>query len=164
MKKTVLFTKIFVVTLSLGLMWGCQSTAVGPQYGISEGKPASAIWIQGKDCDHAQTTATSERAGSRQGFYRHIRRKIVLRISDCDQGPDPGWQPSPVRCLQTGACGIWTDDEPRFCGGNARAPSHSRSAIRWVRSPRGLIGEFWRSAGCQSANDCFGSAGVICNR
>src|SRR4030095_2185553 len=30
MKKTVLFTKIFVVTLSLGLMWGCQSTAVGP--------------------------------------------------------------------------------------------------------------------------------------
>jgi hypothetical protein len=30
MKKTVLFTKIFVVTLSLGLMWGCQSSAVGP--------------------------------------------------------------------------------------------------------------------------------------
>jgi hypothetical protein len=30
MKKTLLFTNIFVVTLSLGLMWGCQSTAVGP--------------------------------------------------------------------------------------------------------------------------------------
>jgi|SRR6266496_4334362 len=48
----------------------------GSQYGISEGKPASAIWIQGKDCDHAQTTATSERAGSRQGFYRHIGGKL----------------------------------------------------------------------------------------
>ena len=30
MKKTLLFTNIFVVILSLGLMWGCQSTAVGP--------------------------------------------------------------------------------------------------------------------------------------
>lgn len=29
MKKTLLFTNIFVVILSLGLMWGCQSTAVG---------------------------------------------------------------------------------------------------------------------------------------
>ena len=30
MKKTLLFTNIFVVILSLGLIWGCQSTAVGP--------------------------------------------------------------------------------------------------------------------------------------
>jgi hypothetical protein len=30
MKKTRLFTNIFVVILSLGLMWGCQSTTVGP--------------------------------------------------------------------------------------------------------------------------------------
>jgi hypothetical protein len=30
MKKVVLGTNIFVVILSLGLMWGCQSTAVGP--------------------------------------------------------------------------------------------------------------------------------------
>jgi len=30
MKKTLLFTNIFVVILSLGLVWGCQSTAVGP--------------------------------------------------------------------------------------------------------------------------------------
>jgi hypothetical protein len=30
MKRTLLFTNIFVVILSLGLMWGCQSTAVGP--------------------------------------------------------------------------------------------------------------------------------------
>jgi hypothetical protein len=30
MKKTLLFTNIFVVILSLGLTWGCQSTAVGP--------------------------------------------------------------------------------------------------------------------------------------
>jgi hypothetical protein len=30
MKKTLLFTNILVVLLSLGLMWGCQSTAVGP--------------------------------------------------------------------------------------------------------------------------------------
>ncbi len=30
MRKTRLFTNIFVVILSLGLMWGCQSTAVGP--------------------------------------------------------------------------------------------------------------------------------------
>ena len=30
MKKTLLFTNIFIVTLSLGLMWGCQGTAVGP--------------------------------------------------------------------------------------------------------------------------------------
>jgi hypothetical protein len=30
MKKTLLFMNIFVVILSLGLMWGCQSTAVGP--------------------------------------------------------------------------------------------------------------------------------------
>ena len=30
MKKTLLFTNIFVVIFSLGLMWGCQSTAVGP--------------------------------------------------------------------------------------------------------------------------------------
>ena len=30
MKKTLLFTNIFVVILSLGLMWGCQSTVVGP--------------------------------------------------------------------------------------------------------------------------------------
>jgi hypothetical protein len=30
MKKTLLFTNAFVVILSLGLMWGCQSTAVGP--------------------------------------------------------------------------------------------------------------------------------------
>jgi len=30
MKKTLLFTNIFVGILSLGLMWGCQSTAVGP--------------------------------------------------------------------------------------------------------------------------------------
>ena len=29
MKKTLLFTNIFVVILSLGLMWGCQSTTVG---------------------------------------------------------------------------------------------------------------------------------------
>jgi hypothetical protein len=29
-KKTLLFTNIFVVILSLGFMWGCQSTAVGP--------------------------------------------------------------------------------------------------------------------------------------
>jgi hypothetical protein len=26
-----------------------------------------------------------------------------------------------------------------------------------------LIGEFWRNAGWQSASDCFGGAGVICN-
>ena len=30
MKKTLLFTNIFVVILSLGLIWGCESTAVGP--------------------------------------------------------------------------------------------------------------------------------------
>ncbi len=30
MKRTLLFTNIFVALLSLGLMWGCQSTAVGP--------------------------------------------------------------------------------------------------------------------------------------
>ena len=30
MKKTFLFTNMFVVILSLGLIWGCQSTAVGP--------------------------------------------------------------------------------------------------------------------------------------
>jgi hypothetical protein len=30
MKKTFLFTNVFVVILSLGLMWGCQSTAVDP--------------------------------------------------------------------------------------------------------------------------------------
>ena len=30
LKRTLLFTNIFVVILSLGLMWGCQSTAVGP--------------------------------------------------------------------------------------------------------------------------------------
>ena len=30
MKKTLLFTNIFVVVLLLGLVWGCQSTAVGP--------------------------------------------------------------------------------------------------------------------------------------
>ena len=30
MKKTLLFANIFVVILSLGLIWGCQSTAVGP--------------------------------------------------------------------------------------------------------------------------------------
>jgi hypothetical protein len=30
MKKRLLFTNIFVVILSLGLMWGCQSTSVGP--------------------------------------------------------------------------------------------------------------------------------------
>lgn len=29
MKKTLQFTNIFVAILSLGLMWGCQSTAVG---------------------------------------------------------------------------------------------------------------------------------------
>ena len=30
MKKTLLFTNIFAAILSLGLIWGCQSTAVGP--------------------------------------------------------------------------------------------------------------------------------------
>jgi hypothetical protein len=115
------------------------------QRGDSEGKPAGAIRIQGKDCDHAQTAATSERAAGWQGFHRHIQRKIVLRISDCDQGPDLGWQSNPVQCLQTGTCGIWSDDESRFCGGNARAPSHSHSGIRRVRSPRGVIREFWKS-------------------
>jgi hypothetical protein len=30
MKKTFLFTNTIVVTLSLAFMWGCQSTAVGP--------------------------------------------------------------------------------------------------------------------------------------
>jgi hypothetical protein len=30
MKKALLFTNIFVVILSLGLMWGCQNTAVSP--------------------------------------------------------------------------------------------------------------------------------------
>ena len=30
MKKTFLFSNVFVIVLSLGLMWGCQSTAVGP--------------------------------------------------------------------------------------------------------------------------------------
>ena len=55
------------------------------QRGIAEGKPAGAIRIQGKDCDHSQTAATSERAAGRQGFHRHIQRKTVLRISDCDQ-------------------------------------------------------------------------------
>jgi hypothetical protein len=30
MKKTFLFANMFVVILSLGLTWGCQSTAVGP--------------------------------------------------------------------------------------------------------------------------------------
>lgn len=30
MKQTLLFTNIFAVILSLGLTWGCQSTAVGP--------------------------------------------------------------------------------------------------------------------------------------
>jgi len=30
MKKTLLFANIFVVILSVGLMWGCQSPAVGP--------------------------------------------------------------------------------------------------------------------------------------
>jgi hypothetical protein len=30
MKKKLPFTNIFVVIVSLGLMWGCQSTAVGP--------------------------------------------------------------------------------------------------------------------------------------
>jgi hypothetical protein len=91
MEKTFLFSDVFVVILSLGLVSGCQA--------------------------------------SRQGFCRFIWRKIVLRISDCDQGPDPGWQSNAVQCLQTGACGIWSDDEPRFCQGNARAPSRSHSAI-----------------------------------
>jgi hypothetical protein len=30
MEKTFLFSDVFVVSLSLGLMWGCQRTAVGP--------------------------------------------------------------------------------------------------------------------------------------
>jgi hypothetical protein len=30
MKNTFLFTNMFVVILSLGLIWGCQSTGVGP--------------------------------------------------------------------------------------------------------------------------------------
>ena len=30
MKKTLLFTNTFVAILLLGLIWGCQSTAVGP--------------------------------------------------------------------------------------------------------------------------------------
>jgi hypothetical protein len=30
MKKTLVLTNIFVAILSLGLMWGCQSTVVGP--------------------------------------------------------------------------------------------------------------------------------------
>ena len=30
MKKTLVITNIFVAILSLGLMWGCQSTVVGP--------------------------------------------------------------------------------------------------------------------------------------
>lgn len=30
MKRTLLFTNILVVVLSLGLIWGCQNTSVGP--------------------------------------------------------------------------------------------------------------------------------------
>ena len=78
--------------------------------------------------------------------------KIVLRISDCDQGPDPGWQLKPsTKCLQTGARGISSDDKPRFCQRNARDPSRSHSGIRWVRSPRGVIREFRRSTGSSVA-------------
>jgi hypothetical protein len=36
MKNTFLFTKIFAVILSLGLMWGCESTAVGPSTASQE--------------------------------------------------------------------------------------------------------------------------------
>lgn len=30
MEKTFLFSNVFIIIFSLGLMWGCQSTAVGP--------------------------------------------------------------------------------------------------------------------------------------
>ncbi|PYK10094.1 MAG: hypothetical protein DME65_10720 [Verrucomicrobia bacterium] len=40
-------------------------------------------------------------------------------------------------CKQGGR-GIRIDHQPRFCGGNARAASHSHSAIQGIRSPRGV--------------------------
>jgi hypothetical protein len=145
MKKLLPLTDILVAAFFAGPDRLMPEHVHGSQCGIAEGKSAGASWIQGENRDHSQTAATSERAAGRQGFHRGIQRKIVLRISDHDQEPDPGWQPNAVQCLQTGACGIWSDDEPRLCGGNARAPSHSRSAIRWVRSPRGVIRKFRRS-------------------
>jgi hypothetical protein len=108
------FSNVFVVILSVSWMWGCQSTAVGPNAGRSKGKPVGAIRIQGKDRDDGQTATTSERAVGQQSFHGFIWRKIVLCISDCDQGPGPGWQSSPVQCLQIDGRGIRTDDEPRF--------------------------------------------------
>jgi hypothetical protein len=59
MEKTFLFSDVFVVILSLGLVSGCQSTAVGPITTSQKEKPAVALRIQDKDRDHAQTAATS---------------------------------------------------------------------------------------------------------
>jgi hypothetical protein len=36
MEKTFLFSDVFVAILSLGLMWGCQSTAVGPNAAVQK--------------------------------------------------------------------------------------------------------------------------------
>src|SRR4030095_2467882 len=125
--------------LIAGLDVGMPKYCCRSEYGISEGKPADASRIQSKNCDYAQTATASQRPATRQSFDCRIRREIVLRISNCYKGPDPGWQPNPVQCLQTVSCGIWTDDEPRFCRCNARSPSCSHSAIRRLRSPRGVI-------------------------
>jgi hypothetical protein len=61
------------------------------QYGISERKPAVASRIQSKNCDYTETAAASQRAASRPSFYCWVRRKIVLRVSDCYDESDPGW-------------------------------------------------------------------------
>ncbi len=140
MKTALSFTSVTVVALSLlGLVTACQSTSVGS--GTAPQKEALLVQsrIQGENCDHSQTARTSKRAACRQGFDRRIQRKLVLRISDCDEEPDTGWESNAVQCLQTGCCGIWPDDKPQFRARHARAASHSHPAVRWFRSAWGVI-------------------------
>jgi hypothetical protein len=98
MEKTFLFSDVFVAILSLGLMLGCQSTAVGPNAAVQKENLLVRSGFKGKT---VTTPKQQQRvSGLPPGEISTVAyRGIVLRISNCDQGSHPDWQSNAVQSL-----------------------------------------------------------------
>jgi hypothetical protein len=144
MEKTISFISLIVPLFLLGLMTACQTTAVGPggtpqketllaQSGF---RPFTVTTPKQQQRVSALPAGKVSLVGYKgKSYYVYptaTKDRILVGQSDA------------VQCLQTGACGIRSDDESGFRGRNTRPPSRSRSAIRRIRSARRVMTRFER--------------------
>ena len=135
MKRIIWFTNLVLAMLLVCLITACQSTAVAPS-----GAPAKeTLLLQSGFRPFTVTTPKQQQRVSALPVGKvstvGYKGKLYYVYPTATKGRILVGNQTQYRCLQTGASGIWSDDEPQFCGGHARAPSHSRSGIRWIRSP-----------------------------